>query len=55
MRGLDLLAILLGILLFGLIGSLWYLRPGSVLWLLGSLAWACVSYPAFMWYVTRSR
>ena len=53
MRGIDLFAVVIGIALFGLIGLLWYVRPSAGMWLLGSLAWAGVTYPAFMWYITR--
>jgi len=55
MRDIDRLAIIVGILLFGLVGLLWYARSSPGLWLLGSVVWACVSYAAFMWYVTRPR
>jgi hypothetical protein len=55
MKPLDLLATVVGILLFGLVALLWYARPGPGLWLLGSVAWAAVTYPAFMYYVTRPK
>ncbi len=53
MKGRDLLAIFCGAVLFALVALLWYVRPSSELWLLGSLAWAAIAYAAFMYYVTR--
>ncbi len=53
MRGLDWLAAIVGLLLFLLVGLLWFVKPSPVMWLAGSFAWACVAYPAFFWYVTR--
>ena len=55
MRGMDWLAVIIGVLLFALDGLLWYVRPSDAMWLLGSVAWGCITYPAFMWYVTRRR
>lgn len=53
MRGIDGLAIIGGVVLFGLVGLLWYVRPSPAMWLLVSVAWAGVAYAAFMWYITR--
>lgn len=53
MRGIDWLAITCGLVLLFLVGLLWYVKPTPVLWLLGSVAWACVTFPAFMWYITQ--
>jgi hypothetical protein len=53
MKELDGLAIICGLVLLFLVGLLWYVKPSPALWLLGSAAWACVTYPAFMWYITR--
>lgn len=50
-RGLA--AILAGVVLFIAVALLWYVRPSPVLWLLGSLFRAGVTYPLFFWYVTR--
>jgi len=55
MRVIDWLAITSGLALLFLVGLLWYVKPGPALWLLGSVAWACVIYPAFFWYVTREK
>ena len=38
---------------FLLVGLLWYVRPGDVAWLLGSLALGALYITAFWWYVTR--
>jgi hypothetical protein len=40
---------------FGLIALLWSMRPGEVLWLLGSIVLGVAYFTAFFWYVTRSQ
>jgi hypothetical protein len=40
---------------FVLVGLFWYLRPGEVTWLVGSLLLGAVWCTAFAWYVTRRR
>jgi hypothetical protein len=40
---------------FLLVGLLWYVRPGDVAWLLGSLVLGAIYMTAFWWYVTRPK
>jgi hypothetical protein len=40
---------------FFLVGLLWYVRPGDVVWLLGSLVLGALYMVAFWWYVTRPK
>ncbi len=43
------------ILWFVLVGLLWYVRPGEVSWLVGSLVLGAAYFAAFGWYVTRPK
>jgi hypothetical protein len=53
-KGRDIIAIAGGIVALVALILLWRARPGDELWLLGSLVWAGITYPAFFWYVTRN-
>lgn len=39
---------------FALVGLLWFVRPGEVMWFVGSLALGAVYFVGFFCYVTRS-
>ena len=43
------------ILWFVLVGLLWHVRPGEMMWLIGSLVLGAAWFSAFAWYVTRRR
>jgi hypothetical protein len=53
-KGKDVIAITGGIVALIALTLLWRARPSDVFWLIGSLLWAGVTYPAFFWYVTRN-
>jgi len=55
MRMLDFAAVIVGVVLFCALAALWSVRPGAGIWLLGTVVWAGVAYPAFMYYVTRPK
>jgi hypothetical protein len=40
---------------FVVVGLLWYVRPGEIAWLVGSLLLGAIWFAAFAWYVTRRR
>jgi hypothetical protein len=52
-RGNDFIAAAGGIVALIALILLWRARPSNELWLIGSLLWAGVTYPAFFWYVTQ--
>ena len=40
---------------FVLVGLFWYVRPGDVLWLAGTMALGIAYFMGFFWYVTRPK
>jgi hypothetical protein len=52
---MHLLMVVGTILWFVLVGLLWYLRPGDLLWFSGSLVLGAAYFAAFLWYVTRPK
>lgn len=55
MRFPDFAAVVVGVVLFCALAALWYARPSAGLWLLGTVVWGAIAYPAFMYYVTRPK
>ena len=43
------------ILWFVLVGLLWSLRPGDIVWFAGSMILGAVYFAGFFYYVTRSQ
>jgi len=52
-KGRDIIALAGGLVALVALIALWRARPGDELWLLGTLVWAGITYPAFFWYVAR--
>ena len=52
---MHLLMIVGTILWFVLVGLLWYMHPGEVTWLVGSLVLGIVYFVGFFWYVTQPK
>lgn len=53
-KGRDIIALAGGLVALVALIALWRARPSDEFWLLGTLVWAGITYPAFFWYVTRN-
>jgi hypothetical protein len=52
---MHLLMIVGTIVWFLAIGLFWYVRPGDVVWFVGSLVLGILYFTCFFWYVTRTK